>query len=200
MTATAWRIAGIGCGSAFCAMAQAASADAKPDIFAGGITNAIITLVIFIIVLTILSKKAWGPLLNLLNEREKSIRDALETAQRERNEAERLLHQYKQQLEAARVEATAIVEEGRRDGEVVRGRIQQEARDEADRMVARARNEIQLATDAAVKQLYDEAAGLAVNVAGGILQKQLHVSHDDQRALVQRALEQMRSSGQARLN
>jgi F-type H+-transporting ATPase subunit b len=200
MTATAWRIAGIGCGLAFCALAQAASAEGEPSIFAGGITNAIITLVIFVIVLTILSKKAWGPLLNLLNERERSIREALETAQRERTEAERLLHQYKQQLDAARAEASAIVEEGRRDAEVVRTRVHQEAREEAERMLARARSEIQLATDAAVKQLYDEAAGLAVNVAGGILQKQLSVSQDDQRALVQRALEEMRSGGQARLN
>lgn len=160
--------------------------------------NVIFTLIIFLSVVFILRKAAWGPLVNLLNEREKTIRDSLETAKRERDEAARLLDEYKTQLNKAREQATAIVEEGRRDAEGVRQRIQSEAKAESDRMIARAKNEINLATDAAIKQLYDETAGLAVQAAGSIINKQL--SPNDHRDLVSRALDEMRAARQPRMN
>lgn len=172
--------------------------DEKKSILTSDLGNVIWTLVIFGLVVTILKKAAWGPLVNLLNEREKSIRDSLETAQKERVEAERLLAEYKQQLDEAREQATAIVEEGRRDAEVVKRRIQDEARQESDRMIARAKNEIQLATDGAIKTLYDETAQLAVNAAQAIIGKELTAS--DHRQLVQESLEKMRQSGQSKLN
>lgn len=170
------------------------------NLFEGGIGNVIVTTVVFLIVVYILGKKAWPPLIGVLNERERSIRESLENASRERSEAERLLQEYKAQLEQARLQATAIVEEGRRDADVVRQRIQKEAHEESERMIARARNEIQLATSSAVKQLYDQSAALAIQVASGILQKQLNTSPEDQRALVQRSLEEMSAAKQAKLN
>lgn len=172
--------------------------DEKKSILTADIGNVIWTLIIFGLVVLILRKAAWGPLVNLLGEREKTIRESLETAQRERLEAERMMAEYKQQLDQAREKATAIVEEGRRDAEVVKRRIQDEARQESDRMIARAKNEIQLATDSAIKQLYDQTSELAVNVARGIIGKEL--SADDHRQLVQESLEQMRQSRQAKLN
>lgn len=158
-------------------------------LFRGGIGNSLITLVVFGIVVLILGSKAWPSLIKVLHEREKLIRDSLETAKREREEAEKLLVQYKKQIEQARVDATAIVDEGRRDAEVVRRRMQDEARKESDEMIARAKREIQLATDSAVKELYDRTAELAVNVAGGIIKKELRP--DDHRALVTESLQRM---------
>ena len=180
------------------AAAAASEGGAEPNMFAGGISNAIITLVIFGLVVAILGKFAWAPLLNLLNEREQSIRTDLQRAQQERLEAERLLHEYQQQLNRAREEATAIVAEGRRDAEAVKLKVQHETQQEADKMVARAKHEIQLATDAAIKQLYDNTAGLAVNVARGILKREL--SADAHRDLVQRALDEMKTAQQASRN
>lgn len=172
----------------------------KANLFEGGIGNIIITTIVFLVVAYILGKKAWPPLLGLLNERERSIREALEHAQRERMEAERVMHEYKAQLDQARVQATAIVEEGRRDADVMRQRMQKETHEETNRMIARARSEIQLATDTAVKQLYDQSAGLAMGVASGILQRQLQMSPEDQRALVQRSLDEMSAAKRAKLN
>jgi F-type H+-transporting ATPase subunit b len=149
-------------------------------------------------VIIILGKYAWKPLLNVLHERERTIRDSIENARRERAEAQRLLEDYKRQLEQARQEATTIVEEGRRDSEAVRQRIQEEARQQADEMIERARREIRLATDAAVKELYDQTADLAVQVASGILKRE--IKPDEHRDLVQESLERMKSNGQARLN
>jgi F-type H+-transporting ATPase subunit b len=169
----------------------------KASIFAGGIGNAIITLIIFGTVVAVLGSKAWPAVARALEERERAIRDSLEAARREREQAEQLLKQYEQQLHKARDEATAIVEEGRRDAEVVRRRIQEEARREAEEMTARARREIQLATDAAVKELYDRTAELATQVAAGIIRKVL--SAEDHRALVDESLERMKADA-AKLN
>ena len=164
----------------------------KGTVFAGGLGNAIVTLIIFGIVVYVLGTKAWPPLLAALNEREKSIRSSLENARREREESSKLFAQYQAQLDRARQEATAIVEEGRRDAEVVHRKIQDDARREAEETLARARREIQLATETAIRELYDRTADLAVQVAGGIIRKELKA--DDHRALVQESLERMGQS------
>lgn len=169
-----------------------ADESAAQKLFRGDIGNIIITLVIFFVLLGVLGKTAWKPLLGVLEQRERTIRDSLEQAQRERHEAQELLKQYTVRIDRARLEASAIVDEGKRDAEAVRRRIQDEARREADEMIARARREIQLATDAAVKSVYDQAADLAVQVAGRIIHKELRP--DDHRALVNESLERMKSS------
>lgn len=163
-----------------------------PSIFHGGIGNTIITLIIFGIVVYVLGAKAWPQLLKTLEEREQLIRGAMETARREREESEKLLAEYRRQIDRAREEATAIVEEGRRDADAVRRRIQEEARREADEMIARARREIRLAADDAIKELYDRTAELAVQVASGIIRKELRP--EDHRALVAESLNRMESS------
>lgn len=163
----------------------------EPGIWEGGVGNSIITLVIFGGVLLILSKYAWAPLTKALREREFQIRTSLENARQERIAAEKLLAEYKRQIERAREEATAIVEEGRRDATDVRRRMQEDARRESDEMLQRAKREIQLATDAAIKSLYDQTAELAVSVAGRIIHKEL--SPGDHRQLVTESLERMRA-------
>ncbi len=163
-----------------------------PGIWEGGVGNSIITLIIFGIVVWILGAKAWPPLLKTLDERSRQIRASLENARREREQTERLLAQYQQQIDQARKEATAIVDEGRRDADVVRRRLQDEAKREADEMIARARREIELATNTALKELYDQTAELAVRVAGGIIHKELRA--EDHRGLVSESLERMKAT------
>lgn len=176
------------------ALAEAGGAhgEEKSSVFAGGVGNAILTLIIFAIVLYILGKKAWPPLLKVLQEREHMIFTALENAKREREQADQLLAQYRKQIDEARKEATAIVDEGRRDAAEVRRRMQEEARREADEVLERARREIRLATDAAIKELHDQTAELAVQVAAGIIRKEL--KPDDHKALVTESLERMKAS------
>src|SRR5262245_12587044 len=76
--------------------------------FAGNLGNAIWTLVIFLIVVLVLGKFAWGPVLALLQEREQFIHKSLSDAKRDREEAEARLKEYAAQLQAARVEAAGI--------------------------------------------------------------------------------------------
>ena len=181
----------------FAAPALGAEGGEQKSIFEGSIGNFIFTLIIFGLVIFILGKFAWGPILNVLNEREKRIRESLEAAQRDRDESERVLEKYTQQLEQARTEAAGIIERGRKNAEEVGRRVQEQAREEGAQMVERARREIQLATDAAKKEVYDIAAELAVDVAGRIIKKEL--SAEDHKGLVSESLERMRDEN-AKLN
>jgi F-type H+-transporting ATPase subunit b len=162
------------------------------NIFAGDLGNMIWTTIIFGIVVVILGTKAWPVILKTLHEREEAIRGSLEKAAREREEAEKLLAKYREQIDKARVEATAIVEEGRRDAAETRRRLQEEAAKESAEMIARARQEVKLAADTAIKELYDRTAELAVQVAGSIVSKELNP--DDHRRLVTESLERMKVS------
>ncbi|MFO0837662.1 MAG: F0F1 ATP synthase subunit B [Phycisphaerae bacterium] len=162
------------------------------NLFAGDIGNAVFTLIIFFVLIGVLGKYAWKPLLSVLEQREQAIRGSLEQARRERLDAEKLLAQYRQQIDRAREEATGIVDEGKRDAEAVRRRIHDEARQEADQMVARAKREIELATSTAVKELYDQTTELTVQLAGTVARKSL--TPDDHRALIKESLERIQAS------
>ncbi len=135
--------------------------------------NSVWTIVIFVLLLLILRGAAWKPVLEILSKRESFITESLANAKKEREDAEALLKQYTEQVQKAKEEAAAIIEEGRRDAEAVKARVQQESRDEHDAMIDRARKDIEIARDTAVKSLYELTAKLATDVAGKIIEKEL---------------------------
>lgn len=169
--------------------ALAAGGGGEENIFSGNLGNAIWTLLIFGLVLFVLGKYAWGPLLDAMQKREQFIHDSLAEAKKDREDAEARLKDYTAKLDEARAEATAIVEEGRRDAEVVKARIEEEAREESEKMIARAKREIDLATQSAIKELYTSSANLATDMASRILQKEL--SADERAKLVARSLDEL---------
>jgi F-type H+-transporting ATPase subunit b len=159
------------------------------NIFAGDIGNVFWTLLIFGTVVFVLGKYAWGPLLDTLQKREDFIRQSLESAKADRDAAEARLKEYEERLTEARAEATAIVEEGRRDAEVLRQRIDEEARAEAEKTVARAKREVEIAKETAVKELYELSGRLATEVAGRIVGRELKV--EDHQRLISDAVADM---------
>ena len=86
---------------------------AEPSLFAGDLGNAFWTLLIFALLVAVLAKWVWPNVLKGLQHREQFIRDSLASAKTEREEAERLLAEYKKTLEKAQLEATTIVDRGR---------------------------------------------------------------------------------------
>lgn len=152
---------------------EAAGRADKPALLDWDLGSAFWSIIVFVIVLAILRATAWKPILQGLQKREQFITDSIRDAKREREDAQKLLADYAKKIEQARTESSAIVEEGRRDGEEVRKRIHAEAKAEADAMVARAKKEIEMARDDAVKQLYDQTVALATSVAGKIVRKEL---------------------------
>ncbi|MCG3137147.1 MAG: ATP synthase subunit b [Phycisphaerae bacterium] len=154
-------------------LASEAHGAEKINPFEGTVANAVVTLITFGIVLFVLGKFVWPAVLTGLQRREEFIRNSLQTAKQEREEAEKLLKQYQEQIAGARQQATAIVDEGRRDAEVLRHKIQAEAKTDADAMLERARREIGIARDTAVKDLYTLSGKLATDLAGRIIQKEI---------------------------
>lgn len=180
--------------AALCALPAAASEGGDPGgVFAGDIGNALWTLVIFGSVVFVLGKFAWKPILSGLQAREAFIRTSLEEARRDRTEAEARLKQYEERLNSARSEATAIVEESRRDADVVKRRIEEEARDEAGRIIERARREIGLAKEAAVKELYQVSAEVTTEIVGRILKREINAQ--DHERLIRDSLQRLLEHG-----
>jgi F-type H+-transporting ATPase subunit b len=169
-----------------------AAEEAPLSPFAGNVGNAVWTLGIFLIVVIVLGKFAWGPVLSLLQEREQFIHKSLSDAKRDRDEAEARLKDYAAKLQSAQVEAVAIIEEAKRDAERVREDLKQRARTEADNMVRNAEKQIEMQTTRAMQQIRQEAVDLSVTIASKILQRT--ISKEDNEKLIADALKQIEST------
>jgi len=166
-----------------------------PNLFAGDLGNAIWTLVIFLVLVLVLGKFAWGPILRTLQKREQFIRDSLEQARRDREEAAASLEEYTEKLQRCGDEAKALLSQGRREAEAARKQMLIEARQEANSVIDRARGEINLARDQAVKDLYDQAASLVTKAAAMIVKRELRP--EDHWELIQESLGQLEEDSQS---
>lgn len=169
-----------------------AAEEAPLSPFAGNVGNAVWTLGIFLIVVIVLGKFAWGPVLSLLQDREQFIHKSLSDAKHDRDEAEQRLKDYAAKLQSAQVEAVAIIEEAKRDAERLREDLKQRARTEADNMVRNAEKQIEMQTTRAMAQIRQEAVDLSVTIASKILQRT--ISKEDNEKLIADALKQIEST------
>ena len=124
-----------------------------------------------------------------MQKREAFIRDSLSQAKQDRLDAEGKLKELERRLGSAKDEATGIVEEGRRDAEVVKRKIEADARREADAMIERAKREVGLARDSAVKELYDLTARLATDAASRIIGKEIDAAGHER--LIDESIEEL---------
>jgi F-type H+-transporting ATPase subunit b len=147
------------------------------------------TIITFLVLLAVLAKFAWGPLLKALDARHQSIRAALDDAQRAKQELERLEQESAQIMRKARSEAEAIITASRTDAERLREEMRQKARSEAEGIVRNAEQQIQLETARALQQIRSEAVDLSVQIASKILQR--NVSREDNERLIQETLNQV---------
>lgn len=177
---------------------DAAHGGGEGGLFAGDVGNAIWTILIFLLVLVVLGRFAWTPILQGLQDREAFIRDALAEAKQQRDDAEARMREYEAKLAAAREEVDGIMDEARRDADVLRQREEARAKEEADKIIARARREIEVASDAAVKDLYARATQLATAAAAAVLRREIR-AEDHERLVAESiaSLDRMRESGGA---
>jgi F-type H+-transporting ATPase subunit b len=143
---------------------------------------AVWSFAVFMLLLALLSKFAWKPIMEGLDKRERGIAETLAATQAANAEARNLLASYERRLAEATDEVRGMLEEARRDADATRQTIVAEARKAADDEKARARHEIGLAKDEALAQIADRAGDLAVEVAGKFLREKL--GGDDQARLV----------------
>ncbi len=131
------------------------------------------TIITFLVVLVILKAKVWGPLLAALDERERGIREALESADRARQEAQVQQAEHEKRLAEAESQARHIVGEAREAAAKVGEQVVADAKEEAERTVQRARDEIAAEKRKALAELQREVADMAVGAAGAILNAEL---------------------------
>jgi F-type H+-transporting ATPase subunit b len=141
------------------------------------------TLAIFAVLLIILSKFAYKPLLASVEERERALQDALDKAQRDREESARVLAEHRQQLDAARGEAQKLIAEGRATAEKLRTDLLEQTRLQQQEMLDRARRDIETAKTNAIADLRREAVDLAIAGAGKVIERNL--DSDANRRLVE---------------
>ena len=151
------------------------------------------TLVVFAILVLILGKYAWGPILAAVDAREKGIQTALDEAAERNQEAEKLLANYKENLADARRQANELLAEGKAAGESIRMEIEEKARGEAQSIIERARAEIERERDAAIAEIRRESVDLALAAATRLMQENLDQEKD--RVLVERYLTEMDAAG-----
>ena len=127
------------------------------------------TIITFIVLLAVLRKFAWKPLLTALEQRENTIRNSLEEAQRARREAEQILAENQRILAEATRESVRIIEQGRVEAERLRTSITEQTQTEARRLIDDARREITRERQLAIQELKATAADLALAAAGRLL-------------------------------
>jgi F-type H+-transporting ATPase subunit b len=147
------------------------------------------TLVVFLLVLYVLGKFAWGPILGALDAREQGIQKSIDDAAAMRAEAQALLEQHRREVADSRRQAQEIVAEGRAAAERLGREIQDKARQEGNRIVEQARLEIERERDAALARVREEAVELALAAASRLLRERLDADRD--RELVRQFLSEL---------
>lgn len=160
-----------------------------PNLFEPEPSLAIWTLIVFGILLFILGKFAWRPLLDAMHKREHDLEQTLLDAEHARDEAARLLAENQKKIDEATTQMQAILAQGRREAEAVRDDILRKAQEEAQAAQERARRDIENARDLALAELWDRTADMAVAVAGRVLGREL--GPDEQRRLVEVAANEL---------
>ena len=132
------------------------------------------TIITFLVVLFVLSRTVWKPLLAALDAREEGIAEAVSGAERARDEAQAAVEEHKKVLAAAEEEGRDIVAKAREAAEKVSEGIVADARQEAQQAAELARRSIETEKRAALLELRREVADLAVQAAGVILDAELN--------------------------
>ena len=154
------------------------------------------TILTFLILVGLLAKFAWGPLLKALESRAQSIRQALDDARQAKQELERLHGESAKLLAQARAEAAEIVSRSRSDVDRFRDEMKEKARAEAAGLLRNAERQIEMETTRAVQQIRQEAIDISINIASKLLQR--NVSKEDNERLIEETFKQLETTRAAR--
>jgi F-type H+-transporting ATPase subunit b len=140
------------------------------------------TIVLFILFAFVLTKLGWRPLLNLIEERERTIREAVQAAQQAQAESQARLAEHKEILREAGRQREEIIKSAVQDAERLRAELSGQARAEAEALLQRARDQIQREKQLALREIRTKVADIAVDAAAKIVTSSL--TPDVQRKLV----------------
>lgn len=142
----------------------------------------IATVVAFFVFAWILGKFAWGPLLKIVDDREKAIREQVDSAEKAAADAKATLTQHQELLRGAGRERDEMLARATKDAEALRADLQAKARGDAEQILARSREQMQREKEAALAELRAQVADIAIEAASRIVKSSL--SDEAQRKLV----------------
>ena len=160
------------------------------DILAPRFDLGIWTIVVFVLLLLVLRKAAWQPMIEGLHKREESIRGSVEEARRTRDEMEQLRAHFKSELDAAYAKIPQLMDDARRDAQRMAEELRAKAMADIQAERTRLRLELDRAHDQALQDLSTHAAQLATLISAKAIGRSL--TEDDHRRLIDEALAEIR--------
>ncbi|SET65928.1 ATP synthase F0 subcomplex B subunit [Oceanobacillus limi] len=139
-------------------------------------------LFFFIVLLLLVGKFAWGPVMNMMQKREEYVASEIESAEKSRAEAEKAANEAAEQLKQTKQEAQKIIEDAKNAGVKQEKDIIESARQEANRIKEAAQEEIQNEKEKALQALQDQVGSLSVLIASKVIEKE--ISAQDQEQLI----------------
>ena len=133
-------------------------------------------ILIFIVLLIILNKIAWKPLLSALHSREQGIKDSIDQSEKLKLEAQELLEQNKKILSEANTQSMKIINESREAANKLREELMSKAQDDSRKLIEQAKAEIKHEKDLAMSDLRNEVSDLAIKAAEKIIKDNLDES------------------------
>lgn len=149
------------------------------------------TIATFLILLWLLAKFAWRPLLAALEQRQDTIRKSLDDAQQAKQELERLNAESRKILNEARVQAEQILSLTRTDASRLRDELKQKAQSEAAGVIKNAERQIEMETARAIQQIRNEAVDISIAIASKVLER--NVTREDNERLIEETFKQIES-------
>jgi F-type H+-transporting ATPase subunit b len=149
------------------------------------------TIVTFLVLLGLLARFAWRPLLDALEQRQDVIRKSLDDARQARQELEQVKTEAAKLLSEARAEAGEIISRTRSDAARFADEMKQKARTDADALVKHAERQIEMQTARAMETIRRETVDLSVEIASKILRRS--ISKEDNERLIDETLKEMQS-------
>jgi len=149
------------------------------------------TILTFLLLVFVLAKFAWKPLLKMLQDREDMVRSSIEDAEKAKSELERLSEESKAIMAKARSEAQSILADGKAAAEKVKDDIIAKSKDHANKIREDAGNQIQVEKDKAISEIKKEVVNLTLSVAEKLIQKNL--SDADNKSLIEESLKKVQS-------
>lgn len=143
----------------------------------------------FLVVLALLTKFAWKPLLGMLKEREDEISSSLEKAKEARQEYERIEAQKTKMLTESRAERDAILKEAREKVQAMLDEAKRRAQEEGDKLIEQARAQIEREKAGVIDDLRRQVAALSVEIAGKLIESDLRAD-DRQEQLIEKYLQE----------
>ncbi len=152
------------------------------------------TAVTFLILLLLLKRFVWGPILDAVDRREQSLKIMFDNAEQSRKEAQELLERYERKLAQARKDVNKIIEEGKSKAGESADEIIAKARTEAADLLERAKVEIGRERDTAAAEIREHVVKISLKAAERLIQKTLQ--ERDHRQFIEQAISEIDTKAQ----